>query len=56
MVNPTQLPDKEFAAWMERLVEARKNRQEIDQDPITSSGNLSYKEEVKVKRFSGNRS
>ena len=28
LVNPTQLSDKEFAAWMERLVEARRNRQE----------------------------
>ena len=28
MVNPTQLLDKEFAAWMDRLVEARRNRQE----------------------------
>ena len=26
MVNPTQLSDKEFAAWMERLIEARRNR------------------------------
>ena len=28
LVNPTQLSDGEFAAWMERLVEARRNRQE----------------------------
>ena len=28
MVNPTQLSDTEFAAWMDRLVEARRNRQE----------------------------
>ena len=28
LVNPTQLSDTEFAAWMERLVEARRNRQE----------------------------
>ena len=27
MVNPTQLSDKEFVAWMDRLIEARKNRQ-----------------------------
>ena len=27
MVNPTQLLDAEFAAWMDRLVEARRNRQ-----------------------------
>ena len=27
MVNPTQLSDKEFVTWMDRLVEARKNRQ-----------------------------
>ena len=27
MVNPTQLSDKEFVAWMDRLVEARRNRQ-----------------------------
>ena len=28
MVNPMQLQDHEFTAWLERLVEARKNRQE----------------------------
>ena len=28
MVNPTQLSDIEFTAWMDRLVEARRNRQE----------------------------
>ena len=28
MVNPTQLSDTEFTAWMDRLVEARRNRQE----------------------------
>ena len=28
LVNPTQLSDTEFTAWMERLVEARRNRQE----------------------------
>ena len=28
MVNPMQLSDKEFAAWMDRLVEARRNRKE----------------------------
>ena len=28
LVNPTQLSDTEFTAWMDRLVEARKNRQE----------------------------
>ena len=28
MVNPMQLSDVEFTNWMERLVEARKNRQE----------------------------
>ena len=28
MVNPTKLSDKEFVAWMDRLVEARRNRQE----------------------------
>ena len=28
MVNPMQLSAKEFTAWMERLVEARRNRQE----------------------------
>ena len=28
MVDPTQLLDKEFTAWMDRLVEARRNRQE----------------------------
>ena len=28
MVNPTQLSDVEFTAWMDSLVEARWNRQE----------------------------
>ena len=28
LVNPMQLLDKEFAVWMERLAEARRNRQE----------------------------
>ena len=28
MVNLTQLSDKEFESWMDRLVEARRNRQE----------------------------
>ena len=28
MVNPMQLSDPEFTHWMEKLVEARKNRQE----------------------------
>ena len=28
MVNPMQLPDHEFTAWLDRLVEARKNQQE----------------------------
>ena len=28
LVNPTQLSDVEFTAWMDRLVEARQNRQE----------------------------
>ena len=28
MVNPMQLQDQEFTAWLDRLVEARKNRQE----------------------------
>ena len=28
MVNPMQLQDHEFTAWLDRLVEVRKNRQE----------------------------
>ena len=28
LVNPTQLSDTEFTAWMNRLVEARRNRQQ----------------------------
>ena len=35
MVNPTQLSDKEFAAWIERLVEARRNRQENKPRPYS---------------------
>ena len=34
MVNPTQLSDGEFTAWMDRLVEARRNRQENKPRPF----------------------
>ena len=33
MVNPMQLQNHEFTAWLDRLVEARKNRQEKRQWP-----------------------
>ena len=33
MVNPMQLQDHEFTAWLDRLVKARKNRQEKCQRP-----------------------
>ena len=33
MVNPMQLEDHEVTAWLDRLVEARKNRQEKCQRP-----------------------
>ena len=33
MVNPMQLQDHEFTAWLDRLVEVRKNRQERRQRP-----------------------
>ena len=33
MVNPMQLQDYKFTAWLDRLVEARKNRQEKHQCP-----------------------
>ena len=33
MVNQMQLEDHEFTAWLDRLVEARKNRQERQQRP-----------------------
>ena len=33
MVNPMQLEDHKFTAWLERLVEARQNRQERRQRP-----------------------
>ena len=33
MVNPMQLQDHKFTAWLDRLVEARKNRQEKHQHP-----------------------
>ena len=33
MVNPMQLEDHKFTAWLDRLVEARKNRQERRQRP-----------------------
>ena len=34
MVNPTQLSGGEFTAWMDRLVEARRNRQENKPRPF----------------------
>ena len=34
MVNLTQLSDTEFAAWMDRLVEAQRNRQENKPRPF----------------------
>ena len=34
MVNPMQLSDVEFTNWMEKLVEARKNRQEKRPRPL----------------------
>ena len=36
LVNPMQLQDHEFTAWLERLVEARKNRQENKARPYRS--------------------
>ena len=36
LVNPMQLQDHEFTAWLERLVEARKNRQENKTRPYRS--------------------
>ena len=33
MVNPMQLQDHKFTAWLDRLVEARKNRQDRQQHP-----------------------
>ena len=33
MVNPMQLQDHKFTAWLDRLVEVRKNRQERRQRP-----------------------
>ena len=35
MINPIQLSDKEFVAWMDRLVEARRNRQNNKPRPYT---------------------
>ena len=36
MVNPMQLQDHEFTAWLDRLVEARKNRQKRRQRPYSN--------------------
>ena len=36
LVNPMQLQDHEFTAWLDRLVEARKNRQEKKSRPYRS--------------------
>ena len=45
-----QLSDTEFTAWMDRLVEARRNRQENKPEPYSHSENLSYKEKMRLKR------
>ena len=47
MVNPTQLSDKEFAGWMDRLVEARRNRQENKPGHTGNLGNHCYETEAK---------
>ena len=36
MVNPTQLSEHEFTNWMEKLMEACKNRQERKEHPYRS--------------------
>ena len=36
MVNPTQLSEHKFTNWMEKLMEARKNRQERKERPYRS--------------------
>ena len=36
MVNPMQLQDHKFTAWLDRLIEARKNRQDKKQRPYRS--------------------
>ena len=36
MVNPTQLSEHEFTNWMEKLMEAHKNRQERKERPYQS--------------------
>ena len=36
MVNPTQLSEHEFTNWMDKLMEARKNRQERKEHPYRS--------------------
>ena len=40
MVNPMQLQDHEFKAWLDRLVEARKNRQDKRQCPYRNDRKL----------------
>ena len=39
MVNPMQLQDHEFTAWLDRLVEARKIGKRDDNDRTETSGN-----------------
>ena len=46
MVNPMQLLDKKFAAWMDRLVEARRNRQENKPRPYRQFRKPFLQEEV----------
>ena len=51
LVNPTQLSDKEFAAWMERLVEARRNRQENRPRPYSKFRKPFYRENMRLKNL-----
>ena len=43
MVNPMQLSDVEFTNWMEKLVEARKNRQEKRPRPYRNNNRIEQK-------------
>ena len=50
MVNPMQLQDHKFTAWLDRLVEARRNRQEKQKHPYRA-----YRKPYNEDRRSGDR-
>ena len=50
LVNPTQLSDVEFTAWMDRLVEARQNRQKKKPRPYRQFRKPFFTEQKRTRR------